>query len=280
MAIELTTKYADKVDERYAPISISGFGTNQNYDWDGSKTIKVTSVGTTAMKDYDRTKGYGAVADADDLSNTIQTMTLTKDRFFRFKLDVMDENESKIKAGEALARELREITIPEIEVYRFLAMGKVIKANTATNEIVGVAGKAYENFLKANEVLDDNLVPDANKVAYCTSAFLNELKLNPNFVKASDMAQNMLIKGQIGEVDGVPIVKVAKKTWLANTTAGTQAYNCIIVDKMATVAPIKLQKYRIFEHDDFDGMVGQGRFYYDAFVLNNKKLGLVGVKMP
>lgn len=54
MSIALTEQFAEKVDERYHPISVTNAGTNQNYNWDGAKTIKVTSIGTVEMQDYTR----------------------------------------------------------------------------------------------------------------------------------------------------------------------------------------------------------------------------------
>ena len=155
MAIVLTEKFAEKIDERYYPTSVSAYGTNQNYDWDGAQTIKVTSIGTTAMGDYNRSTGYGTVASADELSNTVQTLTLSKDRFFRAKLDKMDENESKIKSGEVLGRELREVTIPEIEAYRFNVMCANILANTANGTEITATDSPYADFLEANTYLDD-----------------------------------------------------------------------------------------------------------------------------
>lgn len=278
MAIVLTEKFAEKIDERYYPTSVSAYGTNQNYDWDGAQTIKVTSIGTTAMGDYNRSTGYGTVASADELSNTVQTLTLSKDRFFRAKLDKMDENESKIKSGEVLGRELREVTIPEIEAYRFNVMCANILANTANGTEITATDSPYADFLEANAYLDDLDVPDTTKIAFATPKWLGEIKKDSNFVKASEMGQKIVIKGQVGEIDGVAIVKVKAK-WLA-TTLGTQAYDCIIVDKNATVAPMKLMEYSAnANHPDFSGTVFQGRFYYDAFVLEQKKLGLVGIKI-
>lgn len=273
MAKELTTKYAKKVDERYHPISVTNAGTNQNYDWDGAQTIKVTSVGTVAMKDYNRETGYGAVATADELSNAIQTLTLTKDRYFRAKLDKMDEEESEIKGGEVLARQLREVTIPEIEAYRLQVMCKAIVTNT---QAIEQTKTVYEHFLEANEKLDAANVPQVTRVAFANPAFINALKLDPNFVKASDIGQEMLLKGQVGQVDGVPIIKT-NTAWLKDES--TNNFDCIIVDKNATVAPIKLAEYTAnTNHPDYSGTVFQGRFYYDAFVLDMKKKGLVGIK--
>ena len=275
MSITLTEKFAEKVDERYHPISVTNAGTNQNYDWEGAKTIKVTSVGTVKMQDYNRKTGYGAVSAADELTNALQTLTLTKDRYFRAKLDKMDEEESKIKGGEVLARQLREVTIPEIEAYRLQVMCKA----TVDNSLALAQTKSvYEHFLEANEKLDEAFVPQTTRVAFACPAFINALKLDPNFVKASDIGQEMLLKGQVGQVDGVPIIKT-NAAWLKDDESGTNKFDCIIVDKNATVAPIKLAEYTANpEHPDFSGTVFQGRFYYDAFVLDTKKKCLVGIK--
>ena len=273
MSITLTTKFADKIDERYHPISVTNAGTNQNYDWDGAQTIKVTSVGTVAMKDYTRATGYGAVSTADELSNTIQTLTLTKDRYFRAKLDKMDEEESKIKGGEVLARQLREVTIPEIEAHRLQVMCKNIVTN---NQAIEQSKTVYEHFLEANEKLDELFVPQTTRVAFANPTFINALKLDPNFIKSGDLSQEMLLKGQVGQVDGVPIIKT-NTAWLKDDS--TNNFDCIIVDKNATVAPIKLAEYTANpNHPDFSGTVFQGRFYYDAFVLDTKKKCLVGIK--
>ena len=273
MSITLTEKFAEKVDERYHPISVTNAGVNQNYDWDGAQTIKITSVGTVAMKDYDRETGYGAVASADGLSNAIQVLTLTKDRYFRAKLDKMNEEESKIKGGEVLARQLREVTIPEIEAYRLQVMCKAIVTNT---QAIEQTKTVYEHFLEANEKLDEANVPQVTRIAFANPAFINALKLDPNFIKSGDLSQEMLLKGQVGQVDGVPIIKT-NTAWLKDDS--TNNFDCIIVDKNATVAPIKLAEYTAnTEHPDFSGTVFQGRFYYDAFVLDTKKKCLVGIK--
>ena len=252
MSITLTEKFAEKVDERYHPISVTNAGVNQNYDWDGAQTIKVTSVGTVAMKDYDRETGYGAVASADGLSNAIQVLTLTKDRYFRAKLDKMDEEESKIKGGEVLARQLREVTIPEIEAYRLQVMCKAIVTNT---QAIEQTKTVYEHFLEANEKLDEANVPQVTRIAFANPAFINALKLDPNFIKSSDLSQEMLLKGQVGQVDGVPIIKT-NTAWLKDDS--TNNFDCIIVDKNATVAPIKLAEYTANpNHPDFSGTVFQ-----------------------
>ena len=276
MAKVYTEKFAEKIDERFSPTTVTHAATNNDYDFVGAKTVKVTSINTVALGDYDRDKGYGA---AKTIDNTVQELTMRKDRSFKIVLDKMDEEETKIRAGEVLARQKREVIDPEMEKYRLGIMLDVVTAGA--NKITGAASKYYENFLAANEKLDDADVPKAGRVAFVTPAFLNKLKLDANFIKASDLGQQMLLKGQVGEVDGVAIL-ATKKAWMEdNTSSATIKYDCLIAHKSATVAPVKLAEYKVItDSEDYSGTVFLGRIYYDCFVLNNKKVGLAGITRP
>lgn len=262
--IVLTEKFADKVDERYTPNTVTRFGTNQDYSFDGARTVKVTTVGVAGMVDYDSTKGYGAVADAENAESSVQIMTITKDRAFRIKLDELDEKDSVVKSAEMLSRQIREVVAPEVEKYRLGVMtGAVVAENIVTS-----TASPYDDFLKAQEALDDNDVPEVTRVAFASPAFINAVK--SQLVKETANT-DIAVKGYMGHLDSVPVVKTSKK-WL-------NGFDFLIVDRGATVAPMKLEKFKvILDHDDFDGAVIQGRVAYDAFVLDNKKVGLAGAK--
>lgn len=276
MSMNYTEIYSSKIDERFSPSTVSHHATNNDYEFVGAKTVKVTSISTAATKDYDRSKGYG---DVQMLSNTLQELTMRKDRSFKILLDKMDEEETEIKAGEVLARQKREVIDPEVEKYRF---GIMLDAVTAgANKITGTTGKEYEKFLDANVALTNASVPKAGRVAYVTPEFLKALKLDSSFIKASDLAQNMLIKGQVGMIDGVPVVEVTKDWMEDNTSDTTIKYDCLIAHKSATIAPIKLAEYRVVtDSENFSGTLFLGRYYHDCFVLNNKKVGLAGITRP
>src|SRR5579875_1001523 len=118
--------------------------------------------------------------------------------------------------------------------------------------------------LKATTYLDDNKVPQDGRIAFVTPRFYNFLKQDGTFIKASELAQNMLITGQVGEVDGVAIVKVPTSYMPAKTPF-------IIVHKSAMCAPKKLQDYKIHENPPgINGNLVEGRIYYDAFVLTSR----------
>ena len=276
MAMIYTELFADKIDERFTSEAVSQKIVNNDYSFVGAKTVKVTSINTVDNRDYNRNTGYG---NADILQNSIQEMTLTKDRSFKMLLDKMDEDETKIKAGEVLARQLRERVIPEIEKYRFETILK--SCDTTSQTVTGLtASNAYAKFLEAQEKLNDEDVPQ-NRIAYVIPEFLTKLKKDDNFIKASDIGQNIAINGLVGMVDGVPIVRVTKK-WMeakTGTPATTKKYACLVGHNSATVAPVKLAEYRVVtDSENYSGTLFLGRFYYDCFVLNNKAKGLVAIE--
>lgn len=262
MSITLTQKFANKVDERFKVGSLSQAGVNHDYSFEGTKTIKVTSVPTVAMGDYQRT-GLNRYGTAEELSNNIQEMTLSKDRAFTFVLDKMNEEETMVKAAEALARQIDEVIIPEIDKHRFNVMA------TAAAEVEITSGSAYEAILDATEKLDEALVPQAGRVLYASNSFYKEIKKDPSFVLASEAGMEIKFKGQVGEIDGYTVIKVP------NTYLPSQV-KFIAAHPSATVAADKLADYIVHTNPvGVNGSIVEGRVYYDAFVLNEKKGALV-----
>ena len=121
MAINLVTKFQPYTDEQFSTESKKSLLTNQDFDWTGAHTIKVYKVTTSAMNDYGRTgptgtnwSRYGAVGSLDA---TTEEFTLTKDRSFTFAIDKLDTDETaaQLQAASALARQNREVVIPEVD---------------------------------------------------------------------------------------------------------------------------------------------------------------------
>ena len=54
MAIELTTKFAPYTDEQFSTESRKSLLTNDDFDWNGARTVKIYKVSTAKMNDYDR----------------------------------------------------------------------------------------------------------------------------------------------------------------------------------------------------------------------------------
>lgn len=266
MAMNLAKKYSDKVDERFYRDSQAMMGTNKDYDWTGVDTITVYQVDTVPMTDYTRT-GANRYGSPSELGNTIKEYTIRKDRSFTFTIDKGNKLQTQMvmDAGKSLARQEREVIVPEVDTYIFAqqAAGAIDAGNFDTT--AASSSTAYATFLKANEVLGNKNVPDTGRIAFCSYAFCNLLMLDPAFMKYSDKSQDMVIKGILGEVDGVKIVKVPKSRLPFGTSF-------LVVHPMATVACEQLKEYKTHENPPgISGWLVEGRQIYDAFVLEGKK---------
>lgn len=269
MAMNLASKYSKKVDERFKLKSLTEAGINRDYDWSGVATVTVYSIPTVAMNDYTRTgkDRYGVAAELD---NTKQDMTLSKDRSFTFTIDRGNYEETMMvmEAGKALARQIDEVVVPEIDAYRLSVMATAAIAEGGTATAAVTKDNAYSVFLDATSYFADNKVPVGKRIAWVTPEFYKFLKLDSSFIKASDIAQNMLINGQVGEVDGVKII-------LTPTTYLPANSSFLLAHPAATVAADKLEDYKT--HDNPPGINGwlvEGRVIYDAFVLSQKTKAL------
>lgn len=266
MAINLAEKYSSLVDEKFTSVSKASLVTNRDYDFVGAHTIQIYSVGTAPMNDYGRnTAGTSRYGTVNDLSTTLQEVTMEKDRSFTFAVDKMDEDETlgALNAGSALARQLREVITPEVDTYTYAKISA--SAGKTVNEQTITATNAYQSLIAGSEFLDESEVPAEGRVAVVTPKFMTFLKSDPQAVLETEVGQDMRIKGVIANMDGLTIQKVPSKYLPTGT-------NFIIVHPVATTLAIKLAEYKI--HNNPQGVSGalvEGRIYYTAFVRNNKK---------
>lgn len=268
MAIDLVTKFEPYVDEMFTTEAKKSLVTNNDFTWTGAHTVKVYKISTATMNDYDRegtnegTSRYGTVA---SLNATTEEFTLTKDRSFTFAIDKMDKDETaqQLAGASALARQEREVIIPEVDTYVFNKM--CTGAGNTPSAIELTETNIYDEILKATEALDDAEAPDTGRVLIVTPTTYKLLKQCPDITLDSDVAQEQRLQGVIAMVDGLSVVKVPAKRLPAQ-------FGFMVCHKVATVAPAKLEDYKV--HTDPPGISGdlvEGRIVYDAFVLENKK---------
>lgn len=271
MAISLATKFLPYVDEKFKVESKASLVTNNDFDWTGAKTIKVYKVTTVGMNDYDRT-GTGVnnsrYGDVKGLDATTEEFALVKDRSFTFAIDKLDTDESvrNVQAASALERQLREVVIPEVDshVYSKMCTG----AGTKPTAKVLDATNIYTEILNASTVLDDAEVPETGRFILVTPTTYQALKQSDSITSNTDIGAGMKIRGVVGEIDGMYVIKVPANRLPAK-------FGFLVGHPSATVAPTKLADYKI--HQDPPGISGdlvEGRINYDAFVLDNKAKAL------
>ena len=261
----LAVTYAKQVNERFYKESQAAMALNNDYKFTGSKTVNVFSIPTVPMVDYAR-NGLNRYGVPSDLSRNVQSMTVNQDKAFSFIIDKGDKIQSQMvsDAGKALSRQIREVCIPlyDTHVFRTLAAKATERGNFSNKAITKT--NAYEAFLEAEERLGDHNVPDKGRVAFCSYKFANLLKQDSSFMKYSNLSQEMVIKGVLGECDGVKVVKVPSSRLPAGCAF-------IMTHPDAATGPKQLEDYKV--HDNPPGVSGwlcEGRFIFDCFVLNEK----------
>lgn len=266
--VDLSTKFLPLVDEKFTSESKKSLLTNNDFDWTGAHTIKVYKVNTAPMNDYDRKaensanwSRYGAVVGLDA---TTEELVLKKDRSFTFAIDKLDTDETvqQLQAATALERQMREVVIPEVDGYTYSVM--CANAGNKPAAVALDAGNIFSEILKANTALDNAEVPETGRIIVVTPDTYQLLKLNSDFHLASDVAEDMRIKGVIAMLDGAKVIKVPASRL-------PEKFGFMIAHPVATVAPTKLEDYTVHENPPgISGSLVEGRIAYDAFVLDNK----------
>lgn len=269
MAIDLVTKFAPYVDEKFTNESKKSILTNNDFSWDGAHSIKLYKVTTGKMNDYDREgtgsgatgSRYGAV---ENLNATTEELTLKKDRSFTFAIDKMDSDETaqQLQSAAALARQQREVIIPEVDLYTYTVM--TTKAGTKAASVALTESNIYDEITKGTEALDDAEVPETERHLTVTPAVYRMLKKNPDINMSDTVSEEMKKKGVIAYLDGMAVLKVAKSKLPTK-------FGFMISHPSATVAPTKLEDFTVHQNPPgISGDLVEGRIVYDAFVLENK----------
>ena len=279
MAINLTTKFQPYVDEVFTTESKKSLLTNNDFEFTGAHTVKVYKISTGTMNDYDRSgtgsgvsgSRYGTV---ESLDATTEEFTLKKDRSFTFAIDKLDadETQQQLQAASALSRQQKAVVVPEVDTYTYGVMAAgaghkpEAKALTATN--------VYDEITAGTEALDDDEVPETGRVLVVTPAVYRLMKKSKDIVLETEVGADMRVKGVIGNLDGMAVIKEPASRL-------PEYFGFMIAHPCATVAPTKLEDYKI--HEDAPGISGslvEGRVCYDAFVLENKKNAIYCQMLP
>lgn len=267
------------VDEMFTTESKKSLLTNTDFDWTGAHTVKVYKISTVSMTDYDRV-GTGNGADGSRygtvgaLNATTEEFTLTKDRSFTFAIDKLDKDETgmQLQAATALSRQQREIIIPEVDTYIYGVM--TTNAGIKPTAVALTAENIYEKILEANNSLDNAEVPETGRVLVVTPDVYLLMKKCTDITMETDIGNDLRLKGVIAMIDGLTVIKVPAARL-------PETFGFMIAHPVATVAPVKLEDYKI--HEDPPGISGalvEGRICYDAFVLDNKKKAICYQAQP
>lgn len=275
MAVNLASKFASKVDQTFTLESLTEVGVNKDFEWTGVNSINILSLTSVALSDYDRTASSARFGTPTELQDTKQTMTVSKDRGNSIIVDKGNNlQQHNLKtAGRVLRLQTSEQVIPEVDTYRLGVIGAGATAATQTaGTAASTSSNAYANFLFMAEKLNDAKVPVSSRVAWVCPAFYTVIKQDSSFIKNSDLAYKDLVKGQVGEIDGVKII-------MTPTAYFPAKFEALMAHKSVTVAAEQLNNFKVhMDPPGISGMQVDYRIIYDAFIRTPKAKGVAGRK--
>lgn len=271
MAVNLATKYASQLDQIWTHASYTDNWINKKYDFDGVDTVKVYTVTTVAPGDYSRTSTGDRFGGNNELQDTIATYQITNDKAFKIAIDRgnYEQGMRAKKAGEVMRYEMNEQIIPMIDKDR---LATATAGATAVSQSVTATTDAYQDTLKLNEYLDECKAPLEGRVLWVTPAEYNLIKtaITTNIL-ASGYNDKLVGKGFVGELDGVPVVKVPTSYFPTGVKA-------ILCHRDSLLGVRQVTETRIVTDSEFvSGSILLGRFIFGSFILKGKENGVAAI---
>lgn len=271
-SINLASKYSSQLDQVFTAGSYTDRYVNRKYNFDGVKTVNVYTVTTVAPSDYNRNYTGDRFGGNNELEDIVTSYQLNNDKSFKLVIDRGNYEQGALakKAGEVMRAEMEEQVIPMIDANRLSKAA--IGAAAASQYYAPTANDGYGDVLKMSAALDEAKAPIAGRVLWVTPTFYNAIKkqITTN-VEASGYNDKLIGRGFVGELDGVPVVKVPTSYFPANTSA-------IMIHRDALLGAKQIMNTRVITDSELvDGTILLGRFIFDSFVLNGKKKAVAAI---
>lgn len=267
--LEYSKIFQTELDQQMIDESTTGWMEENagQVKYTGGNEVKIPTITTQGMGDYDRDKGYvqGAV------TLTYQPFLMTQDRGRKFILDAMDVDETNFvaDAGAVLGEFQRANVIPEIDSYRYSKIFALAKAKS----------KATEGYTPAKQTILEKLLADVAAIrdiftaaelvitmSPLTATILNAALEGSRRLNIIDFKQGN-ISTRVKSIDDMPILEVPssrlKTIYKKNDgkTVGQEAgglvpdtsakdINWIICPKKSPQAVSKQDKVRIFTPEE------------------------------
>lgn len=279
MAINFAERYSRDVLESLFARSVTNMTFNARYDYEftGVDKVNIYSVDTPPLTFYDTSLPVGErFGTPADLGDTVQTLQMTKFPATTFAIDktnntrqLMIKN-ATVSIGEWFLKQL----VPYKDKY---SLGVIAGKAPVANQLTYTDGtdSIYGKVLDAQQKLDDGFVRREGRFMWATPAAINLMKKDENFIGGNSLAQDQVkFKGQVGEIDGLPIIMATESVMPENTLL-------IVVHPEAIVSPIRMEEARV--HVDpvgLAGHLGEALVFFDTFVLEGREACIATLKKP
>ena len=268
-AINLATKYSNLLDQRFAQRSLTEAWCGRDYSWDGANAIKVWTIGQGIIGDYDPTASSNRFGTPTELSDELNTYTLSRKRSFTHTLDITNvPDQENIKCANAVLKQIwDEQLVPEIDRYRLktwaegAGLVKLTASALTSSTIIGA-------LLEAQAAMSNALVPREGRVIFIGETQAVNCRLATELRGNEAFTTKAIVKGQIGSLANCPVVAVPDGYMPGGV-------DFMVKFRRATADPTKLKMLRAHTSPQgFAGTLLEGLTRYDSFVLAQKANGI------
>ena len=282
--MEYAKVFQQELDKQVIEGSTSGWMEDNASQviYNGGNEIKLPKISLKGLGDYDRDEGYvgGAV------TYSYETLTLSKDRGRRFRIDALDVDESgfALAAANVAAEFQRTQVIPEIDSYRYstLASAAGIKKESYTPDGDGILSALIGQISEVREAAGD----EGELVVAIARSVYDKLMLSTEVTHSIDCGSltqgdlELSVKTICGAAV-IPVPTARMKTAYDfdeedgfKPSSGAKQINWIICPKNAPIAVSKTDNVKIItpELNQFaDAWDIDYRKYHDLFIPDSKK---------
>lgn len=268
--VNLHDKYRNRLTNAFEYTSQLGGKTSTEYEWKGVNSIKITSLVTDALTDYNRAASAGRYGTASEVQDEYQVLTLDKDRSYTKTVDKGNYQEANfLKTGAAVVSAyMNEQVAPELEKYfykrllRYAGKTMTMAAAPTTSTVIGMLADIETEF-------DDKRVPKTERFVAVPHKYIALFR--QALTNCDDITDRLLLKGIVGNFGSLHILGVSSDDIPANCFAIAWQKSCVTFPK--TIDDCKVS------HDvpGISGMLVEARFRYGAFVIGKRCAGVLAV---
>lgn len=262
----------DLIDERFYLESKTNSIINNGieFEFTGVNTVTIYNIDVVAENNYQRsgTMRYGELV---ELGDGVQDFILSQDKSFSISIDRGNREDSKMVLAmeEAVDRQVREVSVPTVDVYRLGVLTAYAIANSQVATSALASSDTFTKILTQRAALIEAKVNLDDIVLYITPTTETYLWLDTTFKAACDRSTADKATGVLGTVMGMTVVVVPSTYFVVN-------FGFMLVSRKVLVAPTKFNEIKTGDGFPFgiSGTVGFGRRYYDAFIPTNKGVSI------
>lgn len=287
--IEAAQIFMKALDQQMIEGATSGWmeANSGRVKYSGGNTVKIPSISTSGLADYDRDVGYNQ----GSVSLTYESKTMTKDRGRQFLLDRIEVDESNFIANAtAVMSEFQRMQIiPEVDAYRYSKIYALAENKSeytpAASTIVTALNKditaIYDSAGAADLVIT---------MPYTVADILDTNEKFNRYLNVSNFKQGG-IDISVKTFNGVPVIRVPsarmKTAYVFNDgktegqtsggfapTESASQINWIICPRNVLIAISKTDNFKIFDpnaNQKADAWLIQYRKFHDLWIKDNDR---------